>query len=280
MFPQETPPAGRAAPVAGFTLVELLVVVGLLAVLSLVLLPTLAATRTQDRSAVCMNNLRQIYAGMMVYATDYNDTFYHTGGGNTSNEGQWTVNPASSVLLSPNHSLAYWGLAYHVYASVPRELFRCPSAKIVDQGVSGDLSSFHETWLTSTYGLSQYVTKTYPAGALQKVTDVENPSTMIITHDAAEQRMEGSSDSLALFPGDTRLLAQWIGSSAPTNYGGISGLLYGGYHFEDEWYRHGRSSSTLLLSGQVLKIPFTGYSSGIDYRYYTGEKPLTPLPGN
>ena len=73
---------------------------------------------------------------------------------------------------------------------------------------------------------------------------------------------------------------QWIGANAPAIYGGISALYYGGYHFEEEWYRHDRRSNTLWLSGQVQKIPFTGYAAGIDYRYYTGEKPLSTLPGN
>ena len=47
---------GRAA----FTLVERLVVIGIIAVLVAILLPALNASRGQARSAACTNNMRQI----------------------------------------------------------------------------------------------------------------------------------------------------------------------------------------------------------------------------
>ena len=53
---------------AGFTLVELLVVVGIIAVLIGVLLPTLSRARAAARQTVCTGNLRQIGAGQLLYA--------------------------------------------------------------------------------------------------------------------------------------------------------------------------------------------------------------------
>lgn len=265
----------------GFTLTELMVVIATIAMLATLLLPALAGTKHQDNSAVCMNNLRQIYNGMMIYAGDYEDTFYHTGDGNTPNGGQWTTNPTSTTILAPNAALAYWGVAYYTYAGIPREVFRCPSAKIVDQWRDSGLSYPDEFWLTSTYGICLYLTKPYNTSipAPLKTTSFVNPATMIVTQDAAEARMEGVDDSIGLFPGNSRILTQWIGNGPPS-YGGMSTAYYGSYHFEDEWYRHDKRCNTIWLSGNVSKIPFTGYTVGIDYRYYTGDKPLTPIPGN
>ena len=272
--------ASHAASQEAFTLTELAVILATTGFLILLLLSGMAATKHQDKSAVCMSNLRQIYNGMMIYAGENNDTLHNLGGGTTANDGQWTSSPNSTAILPPNGAFAYWGIPYSSYAGTPKELFRCPSAKIVDQWRDDGRTYPDEFWLTSTYGICRYLTTKYQTSSTAKVSDFQSPSTMIMTQDSAEQRMEGFGDSISMFPGESRILTQWIGTNAPAVYGGISGPYYGGYPFEWEWYRHDKRCNTLWLSGNVSKIPFTGYNVGIDYRYYTGEKPLTPIPGN
>ena len=58
----------------GFTLVELLVVLGLLAVLIALLLPIVGPLREASRRTVCLSNLRQLGAAAIMYAGD-NDGF-------------------------------------------------------------------------------------------------------------------------------------------------------------------------------------------------------------
>jgi prepilin-type N-terminal cleavage/methylation domain-containing protein/prepilin-type processing-associated H-X9-DG protein len=56
---------------AGFTLVELLVVIGIIAVLIAVLLPALARAKAQANSVACRSNIRQIATAAMLYAHDH-----------------------------------------------------------------------------------------------------------------------------------------------------------------------------------------------------------------
>jgi prepilin-type N-terminal cleavage/methylation domain-containing protein/prepilin-type processing-associated H-X9-DG protein len=55
----------------GFTLVELLVVIGIIALLVGILLPVLSSARSSGIDVVCKNNLRQMHAAQFFYAEDH-----------------------------------------------------------------------------------------------------------------------------------------------------------------------------------------------------------------
>ena len=59
-----------------FTLLELVVVIGLLALLASLLLPTLAHTSDRNKRAACRNNLRQLATAMTLYAAENADKVF------------------------------------------------------------------------------------------------------------------------------------------------------------------------------------------------------------
>jgi prepilin-type N-terminal cleavage/methylation domain-containing protein len=60
----------RRSFMRGFTLIELLVVIAIIAILAAILFPVFAKAREKANQTTCLNNLRQIATGLLMYAQD------------------------------------------------------------------------------------------------------------------------------------------------------------------------------------------------------------------
>ena len=82
----------------GFTLVELLVVIGIIAVLVSLLLPSLNRARESARRAKCLSNIRQISQAFVMYTNEHGGWFpsvavFGTGIGYPVNTGHPDMTP-------------------------------------------------------------------------------------------------------------------------------------------------------------------------------------------
>ncbi len=96
---------------SGFSLVELLVVVAILAVLVGLLFPVLTAARRKARQANCQSNLHQIGLALNMYGQDYDGALPFT----------WTGCPSPT-----NYT---WRVAIFAYAR-NAEVFMCPAERV------------------------------------------------------------------------------------------------------------------------------------------------------
>ena len=85
-----------------FSLVELLVVIGIIGVLLAVLLPTLAQAQKQARWVQCQSNLRQIGVHLEIYSQNWKGYIYPPGlGANKPRDQRWPVHVFKPVVWNP-----------------------------------------------------------------------------------------------------------------------------------------------------------------------------------
>ncbi len=124
----------RSGAAPGFTLLELLVVVGVLALLALTFLPVMARTGPSSRSFQCLNNHRQLCAAWRIYADDNRDRIVYasddgTGTANPQNQYAWTW---SHLDFNPNNR-QNWDITditqrpLWPYTGRNAAIYRCPS---------------------------------------------------------------------------------------------------------------------------------------------------------
>ena len=119
----------------GFTLVELLVVMAVIAILAALLLPALSQVRARAQAIVCLNNTRQLGLAWQVYATEHNDGLpYNLGmaGSSFRTRLNWVNNVMTWDLSSDNTNTATLaGASLGPFVSGNTSVYHCPADTIL-----------------------------------------------------------------------------------------------------------------------------------------------------
>lgn len=107
----------------GFTLVELLVVMGIIGVLVGLLMPSMRQAVRASRAVVCQSNLRQIGAGLLMYAGENRQRLPYVIEPLWQSNGQlnWSADPAAEPLSLQNVMKTYLEDA---------KVYQCPASRL------------------------------------------------------------------------------------------------------------------------------------------------------
>jgi prepilin-type processing-associated H-X9-DG protein/prepilin-type N-terminal cleavage/methylation domain-containing protein len=269
---------GRTAPTTlslrrtAFTLVELLVTIGIIALLISILLPALGKVRAQGKALTCASNLRQIGNAIQVYLTQNDGHF-----ASYKNWGKWQSPTNAGNRIDPNDPNAYWGVAYAKAGGLTKDVFNCPAAGGVDGAAGANFDgSFIEGHIWTCYGLNGYmngvqgnatdaqrtavfgspnVTALFERKTVngttgwfgRSVAPMKHASKTILAHDSYEQGLDGNGDTFD----------NWTQWSAPPQA-------------VDKWpefLRHNRAANVVFADTHVEAMRREYLS---EVKYYTG----------
>lgn len=172
-----------------FTLLELLVVVTIIGILAAIALPSFRTAQESSKTMKCANNLRQIGAGMTLFADDHNNNYPESG----------AVIPWNSTVATTGQQS--WMQQLGPYLGNPADpkqnpttpsVFTCPSASQLPNQATRYYSYFNGAHAALAY--AQQAGATVSVAAVKRSL-VAHPAEQILSGDITDWPSTGVNDA-------------------------------------------------------------------------------------
>lgn len=144
-----------------FTLIELLIVIAIIAILASLLLPVLSAATAKGRQTACLNNLKQLVDGWLMYADDNGSKYADnlplaylqpTGVFSATPSNNWVLGNMQIPQQSTNIGLLETGELFPYLAQA--SLWHCPADTFETNRATHVRSYAMNSWIGSDYMLT------------------------------------------------------------------------------------------------------------------------------
>ncbi len=231
----------------GFTLVELLVVIGIIALLMSMLLPSLAKARQSAQKAACASNMRQIGIAMNMFANEHDGRLPDIG----------TDSSAGDPENSPS-----WIYTLAKYLGDVDAVRICPADPKADERLANRATS---------YALNSYCTHEFWGGKPPKMTKLKPPSETIVLFTLSDQRGSAATEDHIHSIG-------WFSGFGQSNWDRIIADIqpnrFGGKRFGDTV----GSANYLYADGHVDAIPASQIKAWADQNFDFAKPKNVPTP--